>query len=188
MKKVFIYGIMAMFALFGTSCSCNRESQPVFSGYNYDEVVCADYDFVASQYDDFKFYEVDVIFDTTLNIEGNRYIYGIATVFQAKDTCVIIEHENGNEPVVTKVNDFWAGCSEMDVNPPVTFDSCMLIIDTLRSNLNTRYMTYRRILAKPFPKNGQYIFGCGLIGVDGVTGELVKFDANFQESGFKSDK
>ena len=37
-------------------------------------------------------------------------------------------------------------------------------------------MTFRRVLAPPFPENGQYIFGPGLLVVDAATGEIVDWD------------
>ena len=48
----------------------------------------------------------------------------------------------------------------------------LAIIELYRCELPTRAVTFRRPLAPPFPKNGQWIIGVGLLFIDGETGEI----------------
>lgn len=177
MKKIFIYTLIAMMAVLGTSCnSCRHQAEPTDFVLNYDETVIGDYDCIASQYDSFYFYEADVLFDSILSVEGNRTVISIHTVFQCGDTCIEITHADGKTDT-TRTPGFYCECMPMDARNAVGFDSCMLIIESYRQNLNTRAMTFRRVLAPPFPKNGQYIFGAGILVVDSKTGEIVDWDS-----------
>lgn len=166
--------------VFFTSCnSCSHPTptpEPVVAGYNYDSTVVADYDYIASQYPGFRFYEVDVVFDTTLN-DMNAYIVAIQTVFQVNDTCILFRHNEDMTTDTLYINDYWLECLPMNARNAVDFDSCMTIIEPYRAGLGTRHLTFRRVLAPPFPENGQYIFGPGWLVVDAATGEIVDWDA-----------
>lgn len=188
MKKVF-FMLASAVCLLMTSCnSCQREVEPVAAGYNYDEIVVNDYDNIASQYSEFAFYEVDAIFDTTLDVDGERTIVAIRTIFQIADTCIMFQHNSDMTTDTIIVNDWWMECMPMDVRNPVMFDSCMAIINSYRCELPTRYLTFRRVLAPPFPENGQYIFGPGLLVVDAVTGEIVDWNSNnVKDAAFKNE-
>ena len=170
-------------ALMLQSCSsCNRQNkneQPTpteqTTGYNYDSIVVADHDFVASQYKAFRFLEADAEFSGILSETENPTIDYIRTVFQHGDTVILIEHpykEYGGEPVVTKTYGHWLGCAELTARNAVSLDSCMKIIQPNTRDLNTRYLTFRRIVGPPFPEHGEYIFGHGLLFVDCVTGDV----------------
>lgn len=179
MKKIFILGLMAFVAMLGVSCnSCHRtDPTPEPKGYNYDEIVKADYDYIASQFQDFKFYEADVVFDTAVAVP-DAYIIAIQTVFQVNDTCIRIRHNDDFTTDTLIDNDYWLECMPMNAYNAVDFDSCMTIIEPYRGKLNNCRMTFRRVLAPPFPENGQYIFGPGLLVVDAATGEIVDWDNN----------
>ena len=187
MKKILICGLMAMFAIFAVSCnSCHRDN-PEPKGYNYDEIVKGDYDYIASQFQDFKFYEADVVFDTAVAIP-DAYIVAIQTVFQVNDTCIRIRHNDDFTTDTLFDNDYWLECMPMNAYNAVNFDSCMTIIEPYRGKLNNCRMTFRRVLAPPFPENGQYIFGPGLLVVDAATGEIVDWDNNgVKVTGLKSE-
>lgn len=186
MKKI-LFCLAAVLTLFAASCTSCRQEAPA-KGYDYDWTVIADYDYIASQYKEFQFLEADVLFDTTIN-DTTAYVESIRTVFQCGDTCVMIVHNPGFiTDTVMKVNDRWMECMPMDARNAVTLDSCLKIIADYRDSLNTRAMTFRRVLAPPFPENGQYIFGVGALVVDSKTGEIVDWNDKAKESGLKSEK
>lgn len=183
MKKITSFlGIMliALCLMFSACTCCNNSNNPSVPevdtiGYNYDEVVIADYDYIASQYAWFNFYEADVVFDTAVAVPDAR-IVAIQTVFQINDTCIMIQHNEDMTTDTVIVNDYWMECMPMNARNAVDFDSCMVIIEPYRSVLNNRRMTFRRVLAPPFPENGQYIFGPGLLVVDAATGAIVDWN------------
>ncbi len=189
-KSILCIFLMAI-ALMFTSCnSCTKPApgpEPVVAGYNYDSTVCADYDYIASQYPVFYFYEADVVFDTTID-DMNAYVESIQTVFQIEDTCIIFRHNPDFTTDTLIVQDHWMECMPMDARNAVNFDSCMAIIAPYRLGLVTKYMTFRRVLAPPFPENGQYIFGPGFLVVDAKTGEIVDWDATNSNDTIKSIK
>ena len=181
MKKIFnlIAIIMMVFAF--TACnSCDRGNVPpqdpeVVCGYNYDSVVVGDYDYLASQYKRFLFYEVDVVFDTLLNAGVEPNIISIGTVFQVGDTCIMILHNEGEydkEPEIVKECDHWMECSDMTARNPIMYDSCMALAKPYMCNIPTRKLTFRKRVGPPFPKHGEYIFGNGYLFVESHTGEI----------------
>ena len=185
MKKIFMYALTAMVAMLAASCTSCHRTDPVDNGLNYDSVVIADYDYIASQYNDFKYYETDVEYDSILCIEGAPVINYIKNVYQYKDTCIQIEHWKDGKTDTTIVNDYWLECMPMNARNAVNYDSCMNIISSQRGSLRTRAMTFRRVLAPPFPENGQYIFGVGVLVVDSKTGEIIDWNDEAKESGLK---
>lgn len=172
-SKFFAIFLMALCMLFGACTGCSNTPEP--KGYNYDEVVTADYDYIASQFPGFNFYEADVVFDTAVACP-DAYIKAIRTVFQINDTCILICHNEDMTTDTQIVNDYWLECMPMNARNAVNFDSCMKIIEPYRADLNNCRMTFRRVLAPPVPENGQYIFGPGLLVVDAATGEIVDWD------------
>lgn len=183
MKRIFVFLMMAMFAIAMTSCkSCSKTEQSL----NFDEIIKADYDYVASQYSPFHFYEADVEYDTIYSVEGAK-IASIRTVFQIVDEptdeakVMFITHTlDGTDTLVE--HGYWLECMDMSAYNAVSYDSMLNIIKPYRDTLNTRFMTFRRVLAPPFPTNGQYIWGPGMLVVDGATGEIVDWnDDNWTE-------
>ena len=174
--------MLALCLLLSACNSCQtkggkQEPAPVetTTGYNYDSIVAADHDFVASQYQAFRFLEADAEFSGILSETENPTVDYIRTVFQYGDTCIIIEHpykEYDGEPVVTKNYGHWLGCAELTARNAVSLDSCMKIIQPNIKDLDTRYLTFRRIVGPPFPEHGEYIFGHGLLFVDCATGDV----------------
>lgn len=187
MKKLFVILATVLFAVAMTSCkSCSKPDEP--KGWNYDEVVKADYDYIASQYSPFYFYEVDVLFDTILPCR-EAYVESIRTVFQYEDTCpensfvIFIEHNADMTTDTIIEKGYWLECMNMSAYNAVSFDSCMNIIEPYRDTLLTRAMTFRRVLAPPFPENGQYIFGVGILVVDSKTGQIVDWNSEKSTEG-----
>lgn len=175
-RNILAIFMMALCMVFASCNSCTKTTpEPEFAGYNFDEVTVSDYDYIASQYPDFKFYEVDVVFDTAV-ANPDAYIKALQTVFQVNDTCIIIRHNEDMTADTIMVQDYWMECMPMNARNAVNFDSCMSIIEPYRDRLNNCRMTFRRVLAPPFPENGQYIFGPGLFVVDAATGEIVDWD------------
>ena len=177
--------LAVMACLATASCSsCDRGGKDVVPqevttdtvGYDYDMVVAQDYDYIQSEYGRmFRFLEVDAEFNDLLSESDATVVNYIRTVFQVKDTCVIIEHPRfayDSMPVVTKQCKLWVGCADMTAHPAVDFDSCMAIIQPYRKDLATRHLTFRRIVGPPFPLHGEYILGHGLLFVDSKTGEV----------------
>jgi hypothetical protein len=191
--------IMCALVMF-TSCNVTKkqtQKQPtpvVNVAYDYDKVVAADYDLIASQYKVFRFLEVDAMFDKMLNDSGDVNVISIRTIFQVGDTCIMIEHPEGcvdSMPIITKENDYWMECGVLSGRNAITLDSCLKLIDQYRPMLPTRRLTFRRLIGPPFPKHGEYIFGNGLLFVDGTTGEMRGealdngFTGSFQNSELK---
>lgn len=174
MKRIFVFLMMATFVIAMTSCkSCSKTEQSL----NFDEIIKADYDYVASQYGPFHFYEADVEYDTIYSVEGAK-IASIRTVFQIVDEptdeakVMFITHTlDGTDTLVE--HGYWLECMDMSAYNAVSYDSMLNIIKPYRDTLNTRFMTFRRVLAPPFPTNGQYIWGPGMLVIDGATGEIV---------------
>lgn len=183
MKKFLTLIVIFLMAFAFTACNgCgngnNKKQDPgqeVVCGYNYDSVVIADYDYIASQYKRFLFYEVDVVFDTLLNAGVEPNIISIGTVFQVGDTCIMIFHNPGKyneEPEITKEGDHWMECQDMTARNPIMFDSCMALAKPYMCNLPTRKLTFRKRVGPPFPKHGEYIFGNGYLFIESHTGEV----------------
>lgn len=170
--------MVAVALLATTLVSCHQkktEQLTSIQGYDFDKVVVEDYDFVASQYQQFFFYEADAVFNDVLSSDGDHYITSVKTIFQVGDTCIMIEHLDGqyeDEPIINYIAGHWMECMEMNARNKVSFSHCMDIHQDKIKELRTRYMTMRRILAPPFPENAQYIFGKGLMIVDAQTGEI----------------
>lgn len=176
-----------MVAMLGVSCASCHRTDPVENGLNYDSVVIGDYDYIASQYNDFKYYETDVTFDSVLFVEGTPVINYIKNVFQYKDTCIQIMHWNDGKTDTLVNRDYWMECMPMNARNAVNYDSCMSLITDYRAKLRTRALTFRRVLAPPFPESGQYIFGPGILVVDAATGEITSWEEDVNESGLKSE-
>lgn len=182
-KRIFsvVATLLLAFMLSFTAVSCsscsNTEAEPVKTDcyYDYDAVVTEDYDYIASQYQSFRFLEADAVFDGLLSEEGCPNVISIRTVFQVGDTCIMIWHDEGDtlgQPRITKDNDHWMECMNITARTPINLDSALKIAAPYRSMLNTRKLTYRRMVGPPFPKHAEYIFGNGMLFVDAVTGEI----------------
>jgi hypothetical protein len=61
---------------------------------------------------------------------------------------------------------------ELNPRNPVSFDSCMKIVEPYKDKLHTRALTFRRFIDPRLPENPQYIFGTGIVTVDAITGEV----------------
>jgi len=176
MKKIIGFLMMALIvALVIPGCTPKVEpTEP--QGYDYNTVIAADYNYVDSLYDETVFYEVQVKFDTMLDMTDTPYIEYIMSVFQYKDTVILITHKPGEydkEPVIELINDYWLEDAECTPLVPVRLDSALTILRTTGPIPATQYVTFRRPLAPPFPEGGQYIFGKGLVVIDGTTGDIL---------------
>lgn len=191
MKKITSLFCILLFAfcmMFSACTGCSNTNPEPATGYNYDEIVTADYDYIASQYNDFKFYEVDVLFKEILSNDSVApEIESIQTVFQCGDTCVRILHSHGENDTIREAG-FWLECMEMSAYNAVNFDSCMSIVEPYRSELKTRALTFRRVLAPPFPENGQYIFGTGILVVDSKDGHVESWKDEVPEASLSAEK
>lgn len=205
MKKVTSFlciGLMSLSVLFSACNSCSRptpEPEPTFAGYNFDEVIIDDYDYIASQEQDFVFREADARFDSVLSMSSSNTINYVATTFQCgplvhmffhtADTNRMNEIVKFIESIGTwkefaidttdvdycvylKFKDNVLECGELNARNPVTFDSCMTIAEPYREELHTRAFTLRRFVDPRLPENAQYIFGDGIMTVDAITGEV----------------
>jgi hypothetical protein len=74
--------------------------------------------------------------------------------------------------VYLRFSDAILECAEINARNPITFDSCMTIVEPYRDELHTRALTLRRFLDPREPENPQYIFGTGNVMVDVITGEV----------------
>lgn len=206
-KTTILCSFLLAFSMLFTACnSCSKptpEPEPEFTGYNFDEVIINDYDYIASQYEHFEMYEADARFDSALSIECENKINYVKTTFQCEDTVNMILHT----PDTATLNSFIAfaetistwktwtidtndtdyrmhlifedlviECGDFEARNPITFDSCMKIVEPYREQLNTRALTLRRFISPGTPDNAQYVFGTGTIIVDVVTGEVGTLD------------
>lgn len=188
--------------LFSACKSCSKptpEPKPVFAGYNLDEVITSDYNRIDESANVFVFREVDAYFDSVLSESNCNTINYIATKFQCgafvnmifhtPDTTMlnkIVDFANGIETekeytIDTNTLDYtmWLRfadvileCGPLAAHYPVTFDSCMSIMQPYRDQLHTRALTIRCLLEPGTPDNGLYIFGTGIYAVNAVTGEV----------------
>lgn len=174
MKKVLLIcgALLAMLMTACNECSNHKEVPIDTTSYlNYDEIVVQDYDYVASQVEQFYFYEAEVEFDSTLNT-GTTNIVAITNIFQIEDTCYQFIHTTDMDTLI-KVQGYWMECGDMTARNAIMFDDVMEIISPYRDKLNTRYMTLRRLLCPPFPTTPWYIFGRQLLAIDAATGEII---------------
>ena len=176
MRKIGFFIMLAVVSLTlaFTSCGrCTREAVPSVdsTGLDVQSLMVADYDYVAGQYENFLFYEGDVHFNKTLD-SADAIVDAFRSIFQVRDTCVMIDHRLDRTDTFM-VPGIWVGCSELNPRMPVTFDSCMALVAEKRAGLQTQYVTFRRMLAPPFPKYGWWIFGKGLFAIDSYSGEPI---------------
>jgi hypothetical protein len=202
MKKI-LFVFVAAFAMLFTACnSCSKPEptpEPVFSGYNFDEVIASDYDYIASQFDHFFFRTAEARFDSvlaksdcnTLNYVGTTFQCGhhVHQFFHTTDTIRLKKLVEYAEMISTwkewsidttevdyvmylEFEDAVLECGELNARNPITFDSCMKIIEPVRNELYTKALTLRRFLDPREPENAQYIFGTGNVIVDVITGEI----------------
>lgn len=185
MKKIISAICMLMLAVMLTfstvSCSSfsnNRDAAPtdtVELFYDYNQTLIEDFDWVASQYEAFRFLEADAVFDTIVSETEHPNVVSITTIFQVEDTCITIEHPEDMRdslPIITKINDIWMECMAINARTPVTLDSVLKIADPYKEMLNTRMLTLRRLVGPPFPEHAEYIFGNGILFIDAVTGDV----------------
>lgn len=203
MKKltsILCIGMLAFSMLFTACNSCSKpEPEPEFTGYNFDEVVIADYDLIASQEEHFFFRTAEARFDSVLAFSDCNTINYVATTFQCGHTVHMIFHTTDtirmkeimefvetigtwkeytvdttdvDYRVYLKFNDAVLECGELNARNPITFDSCMSIAKPYREDLRTRAFTLRRFVDPRMPENPQYIFGAGLLMVDVINGEV----------------
>lgn len=189
MKKVLSLIAVATVAVVMAACHRSKPVEPTIVGYDYYDEVCGDYGYMLAQYDDFDFYEADVLYNIPFNEKGAHYITSIITVFQVGDTCIRFVHKEGaygQAPDTLVDAGYWVDCMPCSPCVDVTPDEAVDI--AIEEELPTRVMVFRRILAPPFPECGQYIFGKGLLFIDGcntpVDGE---FDYWEYTEGYLSD-
>lgn len=198
--------MMALCMVFASCNSCTKPTpEPVFAGYNFDEVTIADYDYIASQEQDFVFRTVEARFDSVLTQECDNKINYINTWFQCGPMVNMIFHTPDTNRV-NSIMEFYESisteksykidttdvdfkihlifhdniieCGEINARNPITFDSCMTIVAPIKDQLYTRVLTIRRFLDPRMPENPMYIFGQGNVMVDVITGELMADETN----------
>lgn len=200
MRKVFYFLMSVVMLAFASCTSCKHDPvEPVFNGYDFDEVVINDYDYIASQHEHFAFREAEARFDSVLSMSNDNTINYVGTTFQCDEIVNMIFHT----PDTARLNGFikfaesietwkqWTidtndvdyrmhlqfkdvviECGELNARNPITFDSCMKIVEPYREQLHTRALTLRRFIDPRLPENPQYIFGTGVVIVDVITGEV----------------
>lgn len=183
MKKFFqmllIVAAMLMTVSFSSCKSCSSEKQIIpidttsvdADELNVQNILIADYDYIAGQYKTYHFYEADIHFDMTID-NDEAAVDAVRTIFQVGDTCIAFEHYVGCTDTLMVLG-HWGGCSDLNPRMPVSFDSCMTLVNDIRGDLKTQFVTFRRILAPPFPKHGWWIFSNGKYAIDSYTGESV---------------
>lgn len=189
MKKVF-YLLMGVSMLSMMSCnSCNKDPEPVFTGYDFEAVIASDHKNMVEQYgDSVAFYEAQAWYKHEMYVVDSNYIVMIRNVFQYKDTSISVFHvmdstkldelieyagrikswsvytidTNKFDYTLTLiVNDFWMEDQAMNLNNVnVTLDSALTIVRGLEHEAtNSVFVVMRQPLCPPFPTNPYYIFG-----------------------------
>lgn len=204
-KKILTLFVAAAFSIAMIGCqSCHRtdpepQPEPVFVGYDFNEVIINDYDYIASQFEHFQFRSAEARFDSVLAFSNDNTISYVSTWFQCGEFVNTFFHTSdtnrmksimefinsiGTEKyyeidttdvdfcVYLKFSDAILECAEINARNPITFDSCMTIVEPYRDELHTRALTLRRFLDPREPENTQYIFGTGNVMVDAITGEV----------------
>lgn len=159
----------------GTLVSCNScsrgEGDTPAVELCVQDIMESDYDYIASQYNDFHFYEVDIHFNQTID-SMTAYVDAVRTIFQIDDTCIMFDHSADTTDTLY-YKDNWLECMDLNPRVPVTFDSCMTLVAGNRCDLHTQYVTFRRPVCREYVENGWWIFGAGLYAIDSYTGEPV---------------
>ena len=162
---------------FGVVASCNQHAKNAdtetvtVESLDVQKYMDDDYAYIASQFDTFHFYEVDIHFNEPID-NMDAFVDNVRTVFQHKDTCIMFTHTA--EGVDTAYyHGFWGECMDLEPRNNITFDGCMTIVESLRVGLPTQYVTFRRPLYPPYPECGWWIFGKGMYAIDSETGEPI---------------
>lgn len=167
--------LAAVLSFSTVSCSSCRNgevkpTEPVELVYDFNQTIIEDCDWIASQYETFRFLEADAEFDCFVS-DSTPNVISVRTVFQVGDTCIMINHlENDTVPVITKENDYWMECMAINARMPISLDSALKIAEPYKEMLNTRRLTLRKLVGPPFPEHSEYIFGNGKLFIDSHTG------------------
>lgn len=164
-----------------TLVSCNDEPETKVTGFNFNEVIASDNEFVKilSGVDSVKFCEAQGAFDKPFKITDSEYeVIWIMTVFQVDTLVYTFTHDTlSNDPIISKYNDIWLGDLYSPINTNVDLKGA---IDSLKSSEidapeSPLFVLRRPITPPPFPENKLYIFGSsktGVIAVDSETGKV----------------
>lgn len=188
MKKLIFGLVLAAIAVF-SSCTGDKSGESnknlkmndiVVTVKNATDVIKVDFNSVESITPDSKFYESQIVFDTTLTGDNVNTIgvKSMMNVIQSGRHChqfyhSVIDGKDRNEEIV--VNDWWLEDVVIDLNKIISLDEA--ITKLYKSNVvkpNTNCCTLRCPLG-PKVENPKYIFGTihtGFVYVDAITGEV----------------
>lgn len=195
MKKIFSIMCLMLMALVSlVSCdqkctngkvpvppdSCLTETETPVNGYNFEEVVKVDNDFVLNKYESAVFFGVDAVLDGYIDEATELNVQEIKTIFhdyKKKPSVIIVlrEGEYGESTEMSSLNTLWMDCLPIKLPLELTLQQA---IDKLKeSNIKLPHSNIV-VLKNPFrPKANSplYIFGhnsTGYVSVDAVTGEV----------------
>jgi len=166
MKKI-ILAIIVLCAMSLCLSSCKKEKPTpdpvVVDTYDFDAVIKSDYRMIENLYDDFMFYEANVLFSQGVNTLTSPVIVSMQTIFQVQDTIVFLDHLANNfsgNPEMTKIVDHLLGDMQIFVDDiPVSFAQAWNLLHDSDIPLPTgNTMTFRTPLYPPFDEYPSYIF------------------------------
>ncbi|MGM9778946.1 MAG: hypothetical protein ACI3ZD_11525 [Prevotella sp.] len=160
--------------------SCITEIETPGNGYNFEEVVKVDNEFVLTKYESSVFFEVDAVLDGYIDEATELNVQEIKTIFQdykKKPSVIIVLREGayGENPAISTLNTLWMDC--LPIKLPLTLTLQQAIDKVKEANIKLPHSNIV-VLKNPFRPEADsplYIFGqnsTGYVSVNAVTGEV----------------
>lgn len=195
MKKIFsIMCLMIMALVSLVSCdqkctngkvpvpldSCLNETETPVNGYNFEEVVKVDNDFVLNKYESSVFFEVDAVLDGYVDEETELNVQEIKTIFhdyKKKPSVIIVLREGayGEDPAISKLDTLLMDYLPIKLPLELTLQQAIEKLKESDIKLPHSDIVVLKNPLRPEADSPLYIFGqnsTGYVAVDAVTGEV----------------
>lgn len=184
MKRFLMFMMTAVLLLGATSCnSCKREKQT--NETMVEKTIKTDYDYMFATYEDFVWYESQIVTDEWFDESNTVTVASVTNVFQyiegGQPHVVMFKHYDGKcDTTITE--DFWIeDCAVKPLDITVTFN------DAYKSMMKSNYPKPHsqkcaiRKSVGPYDSNVQYTFGNieSTLYVDAKTGDVSLYDPAF---------
>lgn len=185
MKKFLMLMMASVLLLGATSCtSCKREKQN--NETMVEKSIKTDYAYMETTYEDFVWYEAQVVLDNFIDEDNEASVNSVANVFQYLDTAgqphVVIFTHSSDGCDTSYHDDFWLeDCVIEPSDIKITFNEAY---DWLMKANYKKPHSNKCALRKsvgPYDSNPQYMFGniYSTLFVDAVTGNVSDTDPAF---------
>ena len=160
--------------------SCLTEAEYTGNGYNFEEVVNVDNDFVLNKYESAVFFEVDAVLDGYVDEETELNVQEIKTIFhdyKKKPSVIIVLREGayGEYPAISKLNTVLMDCLPIKLPLELTLQQAIGKLKESDIKLPHSDIVVLKNPLRPEADSPLYIFGqnsTGYVAVDAVTGEV----------------